>query len=630
MATQDFKRKLNAILIADVKGYSRLMGEDEEATVRTITAYREVITKVVQTHRGRVVDSPGDNILSEFASVVDAVRGAVEIQEELKVRNAELPENRRMDFRIGINLGDVIYEEERIYGDGVNVAARVESIAEAGGICVSGTAFDQIENKLPLGYEYLGEQSVKNISKPVRVYKVLMEPEAVGKVIRKKRVEPKRWQRIILAVVIVHLMVAGGVVLWKSSQRKVFPPEEAASVKKITFPLPNKPSIAVLPFDNLSGDPDQEYFSDGLTEDLITDLSKVSGLLVIARNSVFTYKGKAVKIQKVGKELGVRYVLEGSVRKAGDRVRITAQLVDATTQGHLWAERYDRDLKDIFALQDEVTRKIVRALAVKLTGNEHKHLARKYTDNLEAYDYFLRGKDHFHRLNQESTAQAREMFRKAIALDPEYALAYSLLGKTHMLEWSFGWTQDPKAVERAFELAKKAIALDEFLPSGHRLLGDAYLWKKQHGQSIGEFEKAIALDPNDADGFMGLGSVLSWSGRPEEAIGLVNKAILLNPKYPAWYLWALGHAYFLKERYEDAILAFKRSLNRNPNFLPAHFYLAISYTMLGRRKEARSEAIKFKRMSPYLSLETWKERLPYKDKEVLEQIFDSAREAGLK
>jgi TolB-like protein len=363
------------------------MGEDEEATVRTITAYREVIASVVQKHRGRVVDSPGDNILAEFASVVDAVRGAVEIQEELKVRNAELPENRRMEFRIGINLGDVIHEEERIYGDGVNVSARVESLADAGGICVSRSAYDQVKNKLTLGYENLGEYSVKNIAEPVRIYKVLMDPEAVGKVIGEKRAEPRRGQRVALALVIALLLIVGGVLIWRAAS----PPVEVASVEKMAFPLPDKPSIAVLPFDNMSDDPKQEYFSDGITEDLITDLSKISGLFVIARNSTFTYKGKPVKVQQVAEDLGVRYVLEGSVRKAGEKVRINAQLVDATTGHHLWAERLDGQLGDIFALQDRFTRKIVAALALELTADEQKKLAFKYTDNVEAYDAYLKG-----------------------------------------------------------------------------------------------------------------------------------------------------------------------------------------------------------------------------------------------
>jgi class 3 adenylate cyclase/TolB-like protein len=320
MATQDFKRKLTAILSADVKGYSRLMGEDEEAAVRTITAYREVITEVVQKHRGRVVDSPGDNILAEFASVVDAVRGAVEIQEELKARNAELPENRRMEFRIGINLGDVIHEEERIYGDGVNIAARVEGLADGGGICISGSAYEQIENKLALGYDYIGEHTVKNIVKPIRVYRVPTGPETLQKVTEERRPAPS-WQRAAFAVVIAMLVVAGGVAIWKSYRPSTSPPVEVASVEKMAFPLSDKPSIAVLPFNNLSGDPDQEYFSDGLTDELIAVLSKVPNLFVIARNSTFTYKGKPVKVQQVSEELGVRYVLEGSVKKTGDKIR---------------------------------------------------------------------------------------------------------------------------------------------------------------------------------------------------------------------------------------------------------------------------------------------------------------------
>jgi adenylate cyclase len=312
MATEDFKRKLTAILSADAEGYSRLMAEDEEATVRTITAYREVVATVVEKHRGRVVDSPGDNILAEFASAVDAVRGAVEIQEELKSRNSELPQNRRMAFRIGVNLGDVIHEDERIYGDGVNIAARVEGLADGGGICISGTVFEHIKNKLALGYQYLGEHSVKNIPEPVGVYRILMEPEAIGKVIGEKRVESVQ-RMSALAVVIVLLLLAGGLAMWKYYTGTVSPPMEVASVEKMALPLPDKPSIAVLPFDNMSDDPKQEYFSDGITEDLITDLSKISGLFVIARNSTFTYKGKPVKVQQVAEELGVRYGPRGSM-----------------------------------------------------------------------------------------------------------------------------------------------------------------------------------------------------------------------------------------------------------------------------------------------------------------------------
>src|SRR3989441_1650150 len=370
-------RKLAAILSADVKGYSRLMGEDEIATIRTLTAYRAVMATLIQRHRGRVVDSPGDNLLAEFASVLDAVQCAVEIQQELKVRNADLPAPRKMEFRIGINLGDVIVEGERIYGEGVNIAARLEGLAEAGGICISGTVYDQIENKLALGYKYLGKQVVKNIARPVQVYRVSMEPRAAPlKASKEAEGQPPG---------IIRLWPRGRTEPLKASREA----EGQRQPLQKGMELPDKPSIAVLPFINLSGDPEQEYFSDGMTEDLITDLSKLSGLFVIARHSVFTYKGKAVKVEQVGRELGVQYVLGGSVRKVDNRVRITAQLVDATTGYHLWAERYDRPLKDIFALQDETIQKIVAALAVKLTEEEQERVWRRYTDNMEAYDYLL-------------------------------------------------------------------------------------------------------------------------------------------------------------------------------------------------------------------------------------------------
>jgi TolB-like protein len=592
MTTETFKRKLTAILSADVEGYSRLMGEDEEATVRTLTSYREIMSTLISQHRGRVVDSPGDNLLAEFASVTDAVRCAVEIQEELKTRNAELPENRKMLFRIGINIGDVIQEGERIYGDGVNIAARIESLGEGGDICISGTVYEHIKKKLTFRNEYLGEHAVKNISEPVRVYRVRIEPEAADSRVSKED---------------------------KDKLPETQPPS-----------LPEKPSIAVLPFSNMSGDPEQEYFSDGMTEDVTTDLSKISGLFVIARNSTFTYKGKSVKVKEVGRELGVRYVLEGSVRKAGDRVRITAQLIDVDTEGHLWAERYDRDLKDVFSLQDEVTQKIVAALSVRLTEEEQERLVYKETDNLEAYDYILRGLEYCHRITKEANAQARQMFEKAIELDTKYALAYSWLGRSYWLDWVMGWNQDPQTLERAYDLAQRAIALDDSQPSGHSLLGEVYLWKKQLEQAIAELEKTIALNPNDADGLAALGNILSWAGRSGEAIGLVKKAIRLNPVPPVYYLWNLGHAFFLTGQYEKAIQKFKQALKRLPDYLPAHAYLAVIYSELGRHEEARVEASEVGRLSPQSSLESWRERLPYKNQGILERMVEGLSKAGLK
>ncbi len=629
MTQEGLKRKLAAILSADVIAYSRLMGEDEESTVRTITAYREVISTLIKDHKGRVVDSPGDNILAEFVSIVDALRCAWGIQQEIKSRNADLPENRRMNFRIGINLGDVIEETDRIYGDGVNIAARIEALAEEGGICISGTAYDQVKNKLPFRYEYDGEQTVKNIKDPVRVYSILMKPETARKGIADNKVRRKKWRKVALSAIIVLVVAAGGFLSWYLYHRHAVQIEPASS-DKMAFPLPDKPSIAVLPFENLSNDPEQEYFSDGITEDIITDLSKISGLFVIARHSVFTYKGKVIKIAEVGKELGVRHVLEGSVRKSNGRVRITAQLVDATTEGHLWAERYDRDLKDIFALQDEVTQKIVAALAVKLTEDEQKRLVRKYTNNMEAYDFYLQGVEYQNRYTKEANVQARQMFERAIHLDPEFSTAYVALGFTHFHEWTFGWSRDPQSLERAFELAQRTLDLDDSLPLGHHLLGKVYLWKKQYEKAIAELEKAIALSPNYADHLAGLGYILNFSGRSGEAIGLVKSAMRFNPMYPAYYLWELGHSYFLTGRYEEAIETLKRVLDRNSEFMPAHVFLAASYSEIGREEEARVEAAEIERLSPWTSLEAGRQRLPYKNKAILERLFDSLRKAGLK
>jgi TolB-like protein/class 3 adenylate cyclase len=390
--SETFKRKLTSILSADVAGYSRLMGEDEEATVRTLTAYREVLTTLIQQHNGQVLDCPGDNLLAEFVSVVDAVQCAVAVQKEIKARNDELSENRRMQFRIGINLGDVIQEKDRIYGDGVNIAARLEGLSEPGGICISKTAFDHIESKLPLGYEFLGDQTVKNISKPVGAYRVLMEPRVTSAEIPEedKNVQGKRMPIMIGAIAVLVVAISLGI--WEFYIRR--PSDVPALVEKMAYSLPDKPSIAVLPFNNLSGDPAQEYFCDGMTEDLITDLSKISDIFVIARNSTFVYKGKPVKIKQVAEELGVRYVLEGSVRKSEDKVRVNAQLIDAINGRHLWAERYTGKIGDVFLLQDKITQNIVTTLAVKLGGEEQEFITQKETDNIEAYDNFLKGWSH--------------------------------------------------------------------------------------------------------------------------------------------------------------------------------------------------------------------------------------------
>lgn len=626
MNTEDFKRKLTAILSADVKGYSRLMGEDEEATVRTITAHRKVITSVIQKYRGRVVDSPGDNILAEFASVVDAVQSAVEIQEVIKAKNAELPEERKMEFRIGINLGDVIQEGERIYGDGVNIAARLEGLADPGGICISGSAYEQIENKLALGYEYIGEHTVKNIVKPVRVYKVPTGPETLQKVTEERR-PASRWQRASLAAVTALLLIVGGLLIW----RIAVPPVQVASVEKMAYPLPDKPSIAVMPFTNLSGDPSQEYISDGLTEEIITALSSVPKLFVIARNSTFTYKSKPVKVQQVAEELGVRYVLEGSVRKAGDKIRITAQLIDALNGHHLWAKQYDRNLKDIFAVQDEITKKIITAMQVKLTAGEEVKAAARGTNNLEAYLKCLQANELINRLNPESNALGRQLAEEAITLDPGYAWAYYTLGRTYTLEAWLGTTKSPKqSIAKAMELFQKAIALDDAFAEAYSRLSFLYSMTRQYDKGIAEAEKAVALNPNSATAHFFLGKTLFFAGRSEESIPEYKKAMRLNPIPPGAYSWSLGLSYANTGQYQEAITWCEKAVRQEPNDLLAHIMMTAVYSLSGREAEARAEAAEVHRIQPKFSLEKFTKKLANKNQEYKELLVGALRKAGLK
>jgi len=628
MATEDFKRKLTAILSADVKGYSRLMGEDEEATVRTITAHRKVITSVIEKYRGRVVDSPGDNILAEFVSVVDAVQSAVEIQEVIRAKNAELPDDRRMEFRIGINLGDVIQEGERIYGDGVNIAARVEGVADPGGICISGSAYEQIENKLALGYEYIGEHTVKNIVKPIRVYRVPTGPETLQKVTEEKKPAPS-WQRSAIAVVIALLVVAGGVAIWKS-YRPFTPPMEVASVEKMAFPLPDKPSIAVLPFNNLSGDPEQEYFSDGMTEQIITGLSKISSLFVVARNSTFAYKGQPVKIQKVSEELGVRYVLEGSVQKSGERVRINAQLIDAIKGNHLWSETYDRELKDIFAVQDDITQKILTALQVQLTRGEQARIYARGTNNLKAYLKYLQAYEKWIQMNKESNALARQLAEESIALDPDYAVPYLILAATHMMDVFLGSSKSPKdSIKQAMELNKKAMALDDSLPTAHSQLGLLYTMTRQHDKGVAEAERGVELDPNSSVAHDLLGMTLYYAGRPEEAIPVLKKAIRLAPFAPAKFYYHLGVAYLHTGQCDKAISACEKAVRRGSNDPAAHRCATAAYSICGREEEAQTAAAEVLRLNSNFSCDHYAKRLPYKNQADIDRLVGALRKAGL-
>jgi len=562
MTGPEVKRKLTAILSADVKGYSRLMGEDEESTVRRLKEDKDAITGLVSRHRGRVIDATGDNLMAEFASAVDAVECAVGIQEELGAKNAGLPDDRKMEFRIGINVGDVIIDGNQIYGDGVNTAARLQELAEGNGVCISGTVYDQIEGKLKLDYEFLGEKTVKNIKKPVRAY-------CVGRNL--------------------------------GSRPASMAPE-----------LPDKPSIAVLPFVNVNGDPRQDYLSDGITEHLITDLSKISSLFVIASNSAFTYKGKAVKVEQVGHELGVRYVLEGSVQRAGERIRITAQLIDAMSGYHIWGERYDRNIGDIFSLQDDVTEKIIAALRVKVEKAEIQRVLRKPTESLRAYDYALRGRAHMYNMTKEQNVRARKMLQKAIELDPHFAGAYAGLGWTYFQDWTHRWDQNPASLDTAIELGRKAIAVDPSLPSAYRLLAECHSWKREYEQAIAEIETAIALDPNDAENYAELSITLVWVDRPEEAIVQMEKAMRLNPYYPVTYLFGLGLAQSMMQKHEEAVATLRKVLARAPDLLWAHVVLAVIFARANQMEEARAELAEVSRIDPDYSLDAM-EIIPFKD-----------------
>jgi adenylate cyclase len=580
MASLRAERRLAAILAADVVGYSRLMERDESGTLERLKAHRkELIDPLLAEHHARIVKLMGDGALCEFGSIVDAVSCAVLIQRGMIEREKGIPEDERIRFRIGVNLGDVIVESDDIYGDGVNVAARLEQLAKPGGICVSGTAYDHLRGKLACGLEDLGERQVKNIERPVRVYRMILGEE-------------------------------------------IAPPEP---------PLPNRPSLAVLPFENMSSDPEQGYFSDGISEDITTELSKISGLFVIARNSAFTYKGKAVDVKQVGKELGVRYVLEGSVRKAGNRVRVTAQLIDAVAGGHLWAERYDRDLTDIFAVQDEITREIVSALEVKLTRDERRRAqGAPGTRSVEAYECVLRGRELARRHTLQTRDEARPLLERAIELDPGFAAAHAELALLHVVDYVNGWSEDPEhSLKLGYRLAQKAVALEEAEPQAHFVLGVALLWMKHLDQALAEVRRAIELDPNLAHGHALLGNVLHYAGRSEEGLVPLHQAIRLDPYCPDVYLHFLAQSYFMLGWYEEAVTALRRRLERNTATDVSRVLLAACYGQLGRSEEARAEWAEALRINPAYSLEHRRRILPYADPTDFERVIEGLHKAGL-
>jgi TolB-like protein/Tfp pilus assembly protein PilF len=576
MAEERAHRRLAAVMATDVVGYSRLMQQDEAGTLAALKQRRKsVLEPLVAKHRGRIVKVMGDGVLVEFASAVNAVACAVELQQRIGEANAGMPEARRILLRVGINLGDVVVEGGDIYGDGVNVAARLEEIAEPGGIVLSRKVHEEIAGKLMLACDDLGERSLKNIATPIRVYRVAAKQEQA--------------------------------------------PTSA------DLPLPGKPSIAVLPFTNMSVDAEQEFFADGLTEDLITELSKAPGLFVIARHSSFAFKNKSVDLRRVAQELGVRYILEGSARRAAGRIRINAQLIDAREGGgHLWAERFDRDLADVFAVQDEVVARIVEALVGKLAVG--KLPDRKPPKNVEAYDLCVRGRFLYQRSMAEEGKEARRLFEQAIALDPDYAEAHAYLAMTH---W-FGWVNwfEPEDPHRrlALETAQRAVALDPYDPWAHMALAFVLEYEHQYEESVAQREAALRLDPNHADTFAIQTDLLVMEGKPLEAIESIARALRLNPHPPAWYYWLQGEAEYAARQYEKAIATLRRESTYGT---PSRSILAAALAQLGRIEEARVEGRLFMADYPSFRIESFLDTQPFRNKADREHFADGYRKAAL-
>jgi adenylate cyclase len=588
------ERKLTAILCADVYGYSRLMGQDDEATIRTLSAHRKIIDSLIAQHHGRFVNSAGDNVLAEFASVINAVQCGIDIQTVLKAENANLTPARQMQFRIGINLGDVVVDGEQIYGDGVNLASRLESLAEPGGICISGKVHEEASGKLPIDYADLGVQRVKNIAEPVRVWRVLLNGAGTARA-DMRQIARRYWRGGVLSLTGLAIVLGAIVLVQNMSLKQPRTSGPIPPAQKTALTLPDKPSIAVLPFTNMSGDREQEYFSDGITDDLITDLSRLPGLFVIARESTFTYKGKTAKLQDVGRELGVKYVLGGSLRKVAQQVRITVQLADTTTGAELWAERYDRPLRDIFALQDEIVRKIVTTVNLQLALSQQGVAIPRSTENLEAYDDLLRG-TYLLSSTKNGNAKARQMFEKAIHLDPDYAYAYASLGLNYFLGWVWAFDPDPNGLDWALDMAQRAVALDDSLPWAHGMLAHIYVQKLENDRALTEAQRAIALDHNYAFGYSALAEALNDQGKPAEALAAVEKAMRLDPQNAVNYQDEQGWAYTQLGRWKEAIPALKSYLVSNPDYLWGHSFLAIDYYNLGDRDAARAEMAQVERV----------------------------------
>ncbi|WEX76135.1 adenylate/guanylate cyclase domain-containing protein [Sinorhizobium numidicum] len=584
MANESIRRRLAAILAADVVGYSRLMERDETATHTLLMArWKEVLEPLVTCHQGRVFKRTGDGVFVEFGSAVNAVECAAALQQAMAAANRDMPRDRAIVLRVGVNLGDVMVEDSDLYGDGVNVAARLETLADPGGVAISDGVHEYVHGRAGIDFVDSGYHEVKNIERPVHVWK--WSPNRTNDPIKTAVETPPR--------------------------------------------LPAKPSIAVLPFDNMSGDPEQGYFADGITEDIITDLSKVSGLFVIARNSSFAYKGKTPDIRKVSRELGVRYVLEGSVRRAADRIRINAQMIDGTTGGHLWAERYDRGIEDIFAVQDEVTRTIVDALRVKLTAGEEERRESRGKVDPAAYDLLVRSRQTMLQFSAVSSMEARAMLERVVAIDPGLAAAYALLSIIALTDFINQWNgATPENLTQAFELAQKAIDTDDTEPLGHHALSLVLAWMRRLDEAEDAAERAIELDPNSASAYTALGTIRDFEGRHEEAVALYTRAHRLDPQFDM-SLHFLGRALLSLGRFDEAEIAFKRRLTLAPRSDMTRFYLACLYGRIGRHEEARRYWREMLEIKPNFSVDHLKRALPYRDANLFDRLVDGLRQAGV-
>jgi len=586
-ANNGIQRKLKAIFSADVHGYSKLMGDDDEYTVNLITNYREIMEGLIEQHQGRVVDAPGDNILAEFASSLNAVHCAIEIQRRLEAENTKLPDNRRMNFRIGINLGDVLHKDDRIYGNGVNIAARIENLADPGGICISRGVYDQVEGKLAIGFADLGPHTVKNIRTPVRVYKVLLGPHDKGKSVGTTKAKVSK-RRLMPAVIIVLVVIIGSAVIWHQQAKPTF---EAASIDRMAYPLPDKPSIVVLPFENFSDDAKLNFFASGLTEDLTASLSKAPDLFVISKNSAATYKERPIDVKQVAEELGIQYVLEGSVQKAGDKLRITVQLIDALLGRHLWADRFDRKAKDIFALQDDIVKNVIVELQVELTQGAAARVASRGTDSLDAWLLRIEAQGEFIKFTREGMIRARELYEAARQADPNWSRPVAGLASVDWYEAKQGWsTSREESIQSGMTLAQRAIQMDPDSPLGYQTLGNLYALTGQGERAIELRRKAAELAPNDLVAVAGLATRLKDFGGEQEAVKLFEQAMRLSPKHPWWVPYAYGVALHLVGRKEEAVQSFKEAIVLNPHHVLPKAFLAAVYADLGRIDAAKAAA----------------------------------------